>query len=159
MHIYLFCFKQKTAYEMRISDWSSDVCSSDLAQACVAGKAHHANHAFAQGWLVAQVGGAVDHLAGDADLGQRRQLGAPVVELAPVVEHVVPAQLGEPALTVAAFPPPRQLLARLEKDGRTPGYPRARGARSAVRGDGQDAAPQARGRAGTARERQTGEGK
>src|SRR3546814_8602084 len=28
---YCFCFfKQKTAYEMRISDWSSDVCSSDL---------------------------------------------------------------------------------------------------------------------------------
>src|SRR3546814_16272434 len=26
----LFVFKQKTAYEMRISDWSSDVCSSDL---------------------------------------------------------------------------------------------------------------------------------
>src|SRR3546814_8659144 len=25
-----FCVKQKTAYEMRISDWSSDVCSSDL---------------------------------------------------------------------------------------------------------------------------------
>src|SRR3546814_8589481 len=24
------CFKQKTAYELRISDWSSDVCSSDL---------------------------------------------------------------------------------------------------------------------------------
>src|SRR3546814_19656986 len=27
----MFFFKQKTAYEMRISDWSSDVCSSDLA--------------------------------------------------------------------------------------------------------------------------------
>src|SRR3546814_1285476 len=27
----LLFFKQKTAYEMRISDWSSDVCSSDLA--------------------------------------------------------------------------------------------------------------------------------
>src|SRR3546814_9540117 len=27
-----FFFKQKTAYEMRISDWSSDVCSSDLEQ-------------------------------------------------------------------------------------------------------------------------------
>src|SRR3546814_7889538 len=27
-----FFFKQKTAYEMRISDWSSDVCSSDLAR-------------------------------------------------------------------------------------------------------------------------------
>src|SRR3546814_9929478 len=27
---YVFFYKQKTAYEMRISDWSSDVCSSDL---------------------------------------------------------------------------------------------------------------------------------
>src|SRR3546814_4213315 len=33
-----FFFKQKTAYEMRISDWSSDVCSSDLV-AHFAGKA------------------------------------------------------------------------------------------------------------------------
>src|SRR3546814_9026723 len=33
MYVYVFVFfffKQKTAYEMRISDWSSDVCSSDL---------------------------------------------------------------------------------------------------------------------------------
>src|SRR3546814_1679169 len=30
MVFYFFFFKQKTAYEMRISDWSSDVCSSDL---------------------------------------------------------------------------------------------------------------------------------
>src|SRR3546814_4935771 len=29
--LFFFFFKQKTAYEMRISDWSSDVCSSDLA--------------------------------------------------------------------------------------------------------------------------------
>src|SRR3546814_13386706 len=29
--VYFFFFKQKTAYEMRISDWSSDVCSSDLS--------------------------------------------------------------------------------------------------------------------------------
>src|SRR3546814_5587738 len=28
----VFFFKQKTAYDMRISDWSSDVCSSDLTQ-------------------------------------------------------------------------------------------------------------------------------
>src|SRR3546814_9651293 len=33
-----FFFKQKTAYEMRISDWSSDVCSSDL---CVSGSRAH----------------------------------------------------------------------------------------------------------------------
>src|SRR3546814_1609604 len=30
MYVVFFFFKQKTAYEMRISDWSSDVCSSDL---------------------------------------------------------------------------------------------------------------------------------
>src|SRR3546814_6061103 len=29
--VVIFFFKQKTAYEMRISDWSSDVCSSDLS--------------------------------------------------------------------------------------------------------------------------------
>src|SRR3546814_2614471 len=32
-HVFVFFFKQKTAYEMRISDWSSDVCSSDLCDA------------------------------------------------------------------------------------------------------------------------------
>src|SRR3546814_19928588 len=32
MIVFCFCFKQKTAYEMRISDWSSDVCSSDLVR-------------------------------------------------------------------------------------------------------------------------------
>src|SRR3546814_3637420 len=31
LYVFFFFFKQKTAYEMRISDWSSDVCSSDLA--------------------------------------------------------------------------------------------------------------------------------
>src|SRR3546814_3892468 len=31
-----FFFKQKTAYEMRISDWSSDVCSSDLGKSTIA---------------------------------------------------------------------------------------------------------------------------
>src|SRR3546814_9923449 len=30
LQVCVFFFKQKTAYEMRISDWSSDVCSSDL---------------------------------------------------------------------------------------------------------------------------------
>src|SRR3546814_4924649 len=34
---FIFFFKQKTAYEMRISDWSSDVCSSDLLPAGVDG--------------------------------------------------------------------------------------------------------------------------
>src|SRR3546814_8409615 len=38
MHMFVFFFfKQKTAYEMRISDWSSDVCSSDLAALALSG--------------------------------------------------------------------------------------------------------------------------
>src|SRR3546814_7802413 len=37
--VLLFCFfKQKTAYEMRISDWSSDVCSSDLPNVKTVGR-------------------------------------------------------------------------------------------------------------------------
>src|SRR3546814_10535811 len=40
----IFFFKQKTAYEMRISDWSSDVCSSDLS-------AIELHHLFPRGYL------------------------------------------------------------------------------------------------------------
>src|SRR3546814_1749961 len=36
----VFFFKQKTAYEMRISDWSSDVCSSDLSDEIVVAVRH-----------------------------------------------------------------------------------------------------------------------
>src|SRR3546814_3008193 len=36
--VLLFFFKRKTAYEMRISDWSSDVCSSDLDHADFLGR-------------------------------------------------------------------------------------------------------------------------
>src|SRR3546814_7811257 len=45
---YFFFFKQKTAYELRISDWSSDVCSSDLPVVallgCLTGLGAMANH-------------------------------------------------------------------------------------------------------------------
>src|SRR3546814_191353 len=40
MFVFFFFFKQKTAYEMRISDWSSDVCSSDLANDVAADPRH-----------------------------------------------------------------------------------------------------------------------
>src|SRR3546814_1402480 len=46
-----FFFKQKTAYEMRISDWSSDVCSSDL---------RHVGMEFAAGMSVFPGGGVDD---------------------------------------------------------------------------------------------------
>src|SRR3546814_17505823 len=41
-YLVVFLFKQKTAYEMRISDWSSDVCSSDLPIVSTTGIPHAA---------------------------------------------------------------------------------------------------------------------
>src|SRR3546814_260532 len=41
MDFYILCFKQKTAYEVRISDWSSDVCSSDLFALVRSYMVHH----------------------------------------------------------------------------------------------------------------------
>src|SRR3546814_878033 len=41
-----FFFKQKTAYEMRISDWSSDVCSSDLNASNASGSRNHERSAL-----------------------------------------------------------------------------------------------------------------
>src|SRR3546814_12941325 len=41
MFMCVFFFKQKTAYEMRISDWSSDVCSSDLVNVVASGFAFY----------------------------------------------------------------------------------------------------------------------
>src|SRR3546814_6289723 len=70
--LFFFFFKQKTAYEMRISDWSSDVCSSDLdhgvpAPVCLAGAGDAA--------AGREHGGPVADGAGMADLGA----GAPLL--------------------------------------------------------------------------------
>src|SRR3546814_2954571 len=48
-YVFFFFFKQKTAYEMRISDWSSDVCSSDLAAAAGPGARRHRHHPLGHG--------------------------------------------------------------------------------------------------------------
>src|SRR3546814_1061545 len=69
-----FFFKQKTAYELRISDWSSDVCSSDLGschhrqRAALA--AHHRLQRFGDGVLCDAVDAAV---AADEDHVERDQ--------------------------------------------------------------------------------------
>src|SRR3546814_8821673 len=54
--IYIFFFfKQKTAYEMRISDWSSDVCSSDLDENALASEALRRVEQESSTWLVADL--------------------------------------------------------------------------------------------------------
>src|SRR3546814_1228909 len=57
----VFLFKQKTAYEMRISDWSSDVCSSDLAYT-VSGEGYRPEG------TVRRSGGGIATLSENADL-------------------------------------------------------------------------------------------
>src|SRR3546814_13009071 len=89
--IIFFFFKQKTGYEMRIRDWSSDVCSSDLAADLAACMQHRGVFAPREG--VADLGQAVfgqllrkghRHLAG---AGQRTgpALGQQILDLQPVV--------------------------------------------------------------------------
>src|SRR3546814_2645475 len=81
------CFKHKTAYEMRISDWSSDVCSSDLQAGVL--------DPVAQQPLV-----AIEHLA----LPQR---AAEILELErlPLHGHAADAadDLGKPVVAAAAL--------------------------------------------------------
>src|SRR3546814_1684814 len=80
--ILFFFFKQKTAYEMRISDWSSDVYSSDLRMVEALARPHVADDAFA----------GVD---ADADV-QRQEWGAGVLRLLlalAVQHHQVPEHL------------------------------------------------------------------
>src|SRR3546814_9231481 len=77
MCIIFFFFKQKTAYEMRISDWSSDVCSSDLANAYIPqGRRSHQVDALStaslSGTSVIFRGGEEKSLSGfDAEIGWR----------------------------------------------------------------------------------------
>src|SRR3546814_9306317 len=78
-----FFFKQKTAYEMRISDWSSDVCSSDLKShgfAALADRGDHAgNHHLGFATAVAPLREHPFEFA-QIDAGQDIELAAPRVE-------------------------------------------------------------------------------
>src|SRR3546814_4633343 len=57
--LFVFFFKQKTAYEMRISDWSSDVCSSDLKRSRPSAWVAPAASACITGWSGSALSGTV----------------------------------------------------------------------------------------------------
>src|SRR3546814_6692024 len=62
LFIVFFFFKQKTAYEMRISDWSSDVCSSDLIDRIAdAGGGDIAGHVHRHRQALSGGGGGTQH--------------------------------------------------------------------------------------------------
>src|SRR3546814_7364372 len=65
----VFFLKQKTAYEMRISDWSSDVCSSDLGQGRLENSALSPNARRLFGPAQRGQDGADDPRRGQAGLG------------------------------------------------------------------------------------------
>src|SRR3546814_6893013 len=79
---FFFFFKQKTAYEMRISDWSSDVCSSDLPQ--VSG----GNPRLFRGWICTL---------------RRVRIAPFVVYFTPRYSHVFSVSCWATALRLAAY--------------------------------------------------------
>src|SRR3546814_1228413 len=86
LFVLFFFFKQKTAYEMRISDWSSDVCSSDLEEIIVApAQDVHRSH---NGLPI--VSDDADLLQPDAlDIQPKRDLGN-IPVLSPARQYLVP---------------------------------------------------------------------
>src|SRR3546814_2413965 len=80
---FFFFFKQKTAYEMRISEWSSDVCSSDLDLPHLKAltEAVHANGSLAAIELVHNGQHAANHYSREVPMGPSHRAvdsGAPV---------------------------------------------------------------------------------
>src|SRR3546814_2312909 len=79
--VFVFFFKQKTAYEMRISDWSSDVCSSDLRAPLTHGDGNRwlhmaslPDHRTAELWAHGKAGATVP--PDSARVAAARQAGA-----------------------------------------------------------------------------------
>src|SRR3546814_3519639 len=78
--VLFFFFKQKTAYEMRISDWSSDVCSSDLRPAQDPGRTGaRALPVAAHGTAAAVAGDDPQPLSANHPAASRPQRGAGLV--------------------------------------------------------------------------------
>src|SRR3546814_7158832 len=97
MFIFVFFFKQKTAYEMRISDWSSDVCSSDLSTCrtrAFAAKLVAVQWTFSDIGLIAV---AVDRAAGQThrEVVGQRQIDAElrfIATVAAIARHEIAAE-------------------------------------------------------------------
>src|SRR3546814_15688740 len=104
LFLFFFVFKQKTAYEMRISDWSSDVCSSDLLHARIGDELHEAvadRHDKGAGLELHRLEGVAGAPGGDhpaeGDAAADHQGGRDVAEAEPVVgrrEHPEQTQRG-----------------------------------------------------------------
>src|SRR3546814_484308 len=104
--MYVFFFKQKTAYEMRISDWSSDVCSSDLRNGLLAGLIDAAGELAVDGVRPARGGDLV------TGAGIARCFTGPVSEVVAVTQRNRHQQgeAGERAVPPPVPPAPAQFM-------------------------------------------------
>src|SRR3546814_7630033 len=96
-----FFFKQKTAYEMRISDWSSDVCSSDLHARgeTVIYEAHLKGLTRARDCFPAHDRGTFGALGHAKNIEYLQRLGITTIELLPIHAFVRDRHLVEQGLT------------------------------------------------------------
>src|SRR3546814_14422041 len=81
-----FFFKQKTAYEMRISDWSSDVCSSDLRTEYLAEDRRTAGRRACPGFEEHRAAAFPGHESGMATIERATSLAGPIL-VAPTAER------------------------------------------------------------------------
>src|SRR3546814_9702253 len=105
MYFIVFFYKQKSEYEMRISDWSSDVCSSDLSSRC--------NNVVSQQKLCMVYGGKRQcHRAQFRHIGQQHiavvQAAKPALELLAPVARLQQADARDMALPVVIILRPCQ---------------------------------------------------
>src|SRR3546814_3295954 len=85
LSLLFFFFKQKSAYEMRISDWSSDVCSSDLATIRLVRRADRLNGHH-------QLAGMIQLAFCDAFRNLRKHLGSEMLAAQPMPFQTGPAR-------------------------------------------------------------------
>src|SRR3546814_19474450 len=110
MCFFFFFFKQKTAYEMRISDWSSDVCSSDLTSPTETAKIKAMVEAGAVEWDLVDVGGRTVFQGGEdgflEELDLAKVPNAKALETGWVSPYGVAPSTGPPifAWSTNAFP-------------------------------------------------------
>src|SRR3546814_1849572 len=95
-----FFFKQKTAYEMRISDWSSDVCSSDLGAQDAQHHPRRLGKPRSRPEIIGEIGPRLGHRECRADTG-RGDEGAERIREPPVRRRADPF---EPAAEVIGRP-------------------------------------------------------
>src|SRR3546814_7740542 len=139
----MFCYKQRTAYEMRIRDWSSDVCSSDLGlfvlPVGVAGQDDVATP-FEQRRQAVEGPAPHDHRAAHGELLETAQVGGQVPRHPAVGADDAVGGAGEDQRdlrAVHAGAVPTQVAWPSWRPGGTPGLPESRrGEATGARGAG-----------------------